>query len=52
MSLVVGNCGEDAELGVDVLVDCHDGCNIAAAVAVVRSRPHSDNRVLGEVVLK
>ena len=34
---ILGNGAEDAESGVQVFVDVHDGCNVAAAVAVVGS---------------
>ena len=51
-TLILGNGTEDAELGVEILTDVHDGCNITTAVAVVGSGPDGDNRLLGEVILK
>jgi len=51
VTLVIRDSGEDAELGVHVLVDGHNGCDVAATVAVVGSRPNSDDRILREVVL-
>ena len=50
-TLILGNRAEDAELGVKIFADVHDRSNIAAAIAVVRSRPNSDNGLLGEVIL-
>ena len=51
-ALFVRNGGEDGELGVAVLVQVHDGSDVAAAVAVVRRRPDG-NDVLGfEVILE
>lgn len=49
MSHVIRDSREDAEFGIQVLVDCHDGCYISTAVAVVGCRPHRDNRVLRKV---
>jgi hypothetical protein len=50
--LILGNGTEDAELGIEVFTDVHDGCNITTAVAVVGSGPDGDNGLLGEVILK
>lgn len=51
VSHVIGNCREDAELGIEVLINGHDRCNITTAVTVVGSGPDSDDGVLGEVIL-
>jgi hypothetical protein len=50
--LILRNGAEDAELGVQVFADIHDGCNIATAIAVVRSRPDGNHRLLREVILE
>ena len=52
MALILGNGTEDAEFGGQILADVHDGCNIAAAVAVVGSGPDGDNGLVLEVVLE
>jgi hypothetical protein len=51
VSLIVGNGREDAEFGVEGLVHRHDGCDIAAAVAVVWCGPDCHYRLLCEVEL-
>jgi hypothetical protein len=51
VSHVIGNSREDTELGVEILVNGHDGCNVTTAVAVVGGGPDSDDGVLGEVIL-
>jgi len=52
VALLVGNGGEDTKSGIQILFHRHDGGNVAATVAVVRGRPHCDDRVLWEVVLE
>ena len=49
---VVGDGREDAELGIQIPVNRHDGRNVATAVTVVGRGPHRDDRVLWEVVLR
>ncbi len=51
MSLVVRDGGEYAEPAVQVRIDCHDRCNVAASVAVVWRGPDCHNRLLGEMKL-
>ena len=50
-SLILRDRREDAELGVQILANVHDGRNITAAVAVVGSRPDGNHGLLGEVIL-
>ena len=42
---------EDGEFGFKILLQTHDGRDVAAAVTVVRCRPHGDNILVLEVVL-
>ena len=42
-ALVVGNCGEDGELGLEILSKVHDGGDVTATVAVIGSTPHGNN---------
>lgn len=42
-ALVLGDRTEDAELGIQVLADVHDRCNITAAITVVGCRPDRNN---------
>ena len=49
--LLVGHGGEDAESRLELLVDRHDGRDVAASVAVVWRRPDGDDRLLREVEL-
>lgn len=51
MALVVGDGGEDAELGAMVTVNSHDGGHVAAAVAVVGGGPDSDDGFFGKMIL-
>ena len=51
-ALILRNGTEDAELGVQILTDVHDGSNIATAVAVVGSGPDGDNGLVSKVVLE
>lgn len=50
-ALILGDGAEDAEFGVEVFADVHDGGYVAAAVAVVGSGPDGHDGLLGEVVL-
>jgi hypothetical protein len=50
-ALVLGDGAEDAEFGVEVFANVHDGGYVAAAVAVVGSGPDGHDGLLGEVVL-
>ena len=50
-ALVVGDCVEDLELAVEVLIQGQDGCHVATAVAVVGSGPHGDQVLLIKHVL-
>lgn len=50
-ALVLWYGREDAEFGLEILSDVHDGCDVTAAVAVIRGGPDSDDRFLWEVVL-
>lgn len=50
-SLVLWDGREDGKLGVEVLSYIHDRGDIAAAVAVIWSRPDGNNRLLWEMVL-
>lgn len=48
---VIWHGGEDLEVRLQVLAERHDGCHVAAAVAVIRCTPDCDD-VLGlEVIL-
>jgi hypothetical protein len=49
--LILRNSREDTEFWVQIFSNIHDGCNITAAVAVIRSRPNGNNGLLREVVL-
>jgi hypothetical protein len=49
--LILRNGAEDAELGVQILANVHDGRNIATAVTVVRGRPDGNHGLLREVIL-
>ena len=51
-TLILGNSTEYAKLGVEVLTDVHDRCNIAAAVAVVGCGPDRNNRLLRKMILQ
>jgi len=42
---------KDAELRIQVFVDRHDRGNVSTAVAVIRSRPDSHDRLLGKMKL-
>lgn len=48
---MIGNGREDLEFGLEVFAKVHDRGDIAAAVAVVWSRPDSDHVLVFEVVL-
>ena len=52
LDIVIWDGGEDLEGGLEVLVDLHDGGDVAAAVAVVGRGPDGDDILLGEVVLE
>jgi hypothetical protein len=51
-TLVLWNGTEDAELGVQILVDVHDRSDVTASVAVVGRGPDRNHRLLGEVILR
>lgn len=40
---LIGNGAEDAKPRIQIFADIHDGCNIATAVAIVGSRPDSND---------
>ena len=50
-TVFVGHGAEYAEPDVEILADVHDRGHVAAAVTVVRSRPHRDHVSVLEVVL-
>jgi len=50
-TLVVGHGREDREAWIEVLAEVHDGGDVAAAVAVVRSAPDCDDGFVFEVPL-
>jgi hypothetical protein len=50
-SAVIWNSAENLEARLEIFFQVHDGCDIAATVAVVRSRPYGDNIFVFEVVL-
>lgn len=52
MSLVVRHGREDAEFGVQVVVDSHDGRYVTAPVAVVGGRPDGNDGFLRKVKLQ
>lgn len=51
VTLIIGHGREDAELGIQVCVDSHDGRHIAASVAVVGGRPDGHDGFLWEMEL-
>ena len=51
MTISFGNGGEYGELWIQVFLEVHDRCNVAAAVAVVGSAPDSDDGLVFEVPL-
>jgi hypothetical protein len=51
MPLVIRHGREDAKLGAEVSVDGHDGCYVAASVAVVGCGPYGYYRALWEMIL-
>lgn len=51
MTLSFGNSREYSKFWVQVLSKIHDGGDIAAAVAIIRSTPNGDNRFVFEVPL-
>jgi len=51
MSLFFGDRREDAKLGVQILVDSHDGSDISTSVTIVGSRPNSNNGPFGKMEL-
>lgn len=42
---------EYLEVGVQIFAESHDTRDIAAAVAVIRCRPHSDHILRGKMIL-
>lgn len=50
-TLIFRDGRKDTELGVQILADVHDRSHVTAAIAVIRSRPDSDNGLLREVIL-
>ena len=50
-TLIFRDGRKDAELWVKILSNIHDRSDVTAAIAVIRSRPDSDNRLLREVIL-
>lgn len=50
MSLVVTDCAEQLEGGLEIILDLTDRSQVSAAVAVVRSAPHGDDVLIGEMV--
>jgi hypothetical protein len=50
-ALVIGDGVENLEVAVEILVELEDGGDVSAPVAVVGSRPHCDEVLLGEHVL-
>lgn len=50
-TLLFGDSAEDAELGVEVLADVHDGSYIATTVAVVGRGPDGNDGFLSEMKL-
>lgn len=47
---VIRNRREDGEVWLQILTQCHNGCYIAAPVAVVRRGPYRDDVLIFEVV--
>lgn len=52
---MIGNRRENLEVGLgrcvlDTLPECHDTCNVPAAVAVIGCRPYCDHVLRGKVV--
>lgn len=50
MSLVVTDRAEQLEGGLEIFLDLTDRRQVPAAVAVVRSAPHGDDVLVGEMV--
>ena len=48
---MIGNSTEDLEFWLEVLAQVHDGSDVSAAVAVVRSGPDGDDVLVLEMVL-
>lgn len=51
MPVLVRDGREDAEFGIQVFIDGHDRGDISATIAVVRRRPHRNDRLLWKVEL-
>lgn len=51
VALVIRDGREDAELGIQVCVDSHDGRHVTASVAVVGGRPDGHDGFLWEMEL-
>lgn len=48
---MLGNSGEDGELGNEIFANVHNGRNISTAVTVVGCRPDGDDRFVLEMIL-
>lgn len=51
MTVSFGNGGEDGELRFEILSEVHDGRDVAAAVAVIRSAPDGDDGLVFKMPL-